>query len=90
MRTDREVKPMRHNQRLTIAQLRQEAHDALKASGKSQVGVARDLGVSEGAISRALKEEGNHLADLQRRIIEHVTPYTLEKEPQMWRARKAG
>lgn len=81
---------MRHNQRLTAEQLRQAAADAVKRSTRNQVDVARKLGVTEGAVSRALKEEGTHLAELQRRIIELLTPYTVEREPQMWRARKTG
>lgn len=80
---------MRHNQRLTVEQLRQEAYDAVKGSGRSQVDIARGLGVTEGAVSQAIREKGTRLADLQRRIIEYLTPYTIEREPQTWRARKS-
>ena len=88
-RTERDAnRAMRHNQRLTVEELREEAFTAISNSGKRQADVARDLDVTEGAVSRALKETGTHLAGLQQRIIEHLTPYQLEREPAAWRARK--
>ena len=71
---------MRKGQKLDYEALRREAKAAIEGSGKSQAQVGRELGVSRGAVSRAVKETGSKLASLQRRIIEHLTDYRLEEE----------
>ena len=86
---------MRHNQRLTLDQLWDETEKAFTASGKSQAALARELGLSEGAVSKALKkpEPGTHrYAEVQARILSHLTGYQIEREPVeiTYRARKAG
>lgn len=71
---------MRKGQKLDFEALRREALAAIEQSGKSQSQVGRELDVSRGAVSRAVKEAGSKLASLQRRIIEHLTAYRLEEE----------
>lgn len=71
---------MRAGQRLSPDELRQAAADAVKESGKLQRKVADELGVSKGAVSRALNETNSALAGLQRRIIRHLTGYRVEEE----------
>ena len=71
---------MRAGQRLSPDELRQAAADAVKGSGKLQREVAEELGVSKGAVSRALNETNSALAGLQQRIIRHLTGYRLEEE----------
>ena len=92
MRTRKDRQPnqaeMRNNQRLTIEQLREEARLAVEASGKRQSEIARALEVSEGALSRALREEGTHFAELLGRVVESLLGYRVEREPPTWRARK--
>ena len=76
---------MRHRQVLTFEELRDEAAAAVEQKAKSQAAVARQLGVTRGAVNRAVKEVGSGLADLQMRIIEHLTDYRIEPEPAMFR-----
>lgn len=72
---------VRHRQILDFEGLRQEASTAIKEAGLSQAEVARALNVSKGAVSRALKEDGpGWQADLQIRIIEHLTDYQITPE----------
>jgi predicted transcriptional regulator len=76
---------MRHNQKLSYDELRDEAAAAVDAYDGTQTEIAEQLGVTRGAVSRALKEEGSSLAGLQIRILELLRPgYTLEKEEQVW------
>lgn len=71
---------MRHNQRMDLDGLREATARAVSESGKTQRQVASELGVTPGAISRALNEANTALAGLQRRIVEHLTGYHLEEE----------
>jgi predicted transcriptional regulator len=70
---------MRDGSTLDYAALRDEARSAIDASGKSQSEVADDLGVHRSAVSRALKTAGPKFQELQRRIIEGLTPYRIER-----------
>lgn len=72
--------PMQSGQVLDYEALCRETEAAVERSGKSQSQVGRELGVSRGAVSRAVKEAGSKLASLQCRIIEHLTPYRLDEE----------
>ena len=74
------VSLMRHNQLLDFVALRDEAADAVEQSPKTQVQVAEDLDVTKGAISRAIKEAGPNFANLQRRIVDLLTPYRVERD----------
>lgn len=71
---------MQSGQELDHEALRRETEAAVERSGKSQSQVGRELGVSRGAVSRAVKEAGGKLSNLQCRIIEHLTPYRLDEE----------
>ena len=79
---------MRQNQKLDYEQLREEAEKAVKSSAMSQTEIARSLGKSDGAISRALKEAGPTLAGLQRTIIEHLTTFKIVEETTFRAVRK--
>ena len=74
------VETMRHNQKLSYEQLREEAVVAVEASGLSQTVIAKELGKSNAAISRALKEIGPVLSGMQRMIIEHLTSFRILEE----------
>ena len=74
--------PMRHNQRLTHEELRDEVAKAIdEVYPGTQSDLARALGVHRSSISRAVREAGPALAELQRRILEQIFPdYAVEKE----------
>ncbi len=74
---------MRHNQRLTFEDLRDETRAAVEQFAASQAALARELGVTRGAVSRAMKEAGPALASLQRRIVEHLTGYRIEEKVEV-------
>ena len=74
---------MRHNQRLTFEELRDETQAAVEQFAESQSALARELGVTRGAVSRAVKEAGSALSSLQCRIIEHLTGYRVEEEVEV-------
>lgn len=77
--------PMRHNQKLTYEQLRDEAAEAVRDYAGTQTELAEELGVSRAAISRAIRESGPTLAALQVRLLELLKEeYELEKEEQVW------
>jgi predicted transcriptional regulator len=78
---------MREGTELTPEMLRDEAAAAVERSGQSQAAVARELGVHRSAVSRAVKEVSPNFYKLQRRIIEHLTPYRLEKR-ERWAVRR--
>jgi len=59
--------------------LRLYARKAVKESEKSQSDVARELDVHRSAVSRALLETGPNLEKMQARIVEHLTPFELER-----------
>jgi predicted transcriptional regulator len=64
---------------LTLAALRQAAVDAVVADGGTQTALAVRLGVTPGAVSRALKEVGGSRAALQARIVETLTGHRVEE-----------
>lgn len=66
-------------QMLTLADLRQAAADAVEADGGTQSALAARLGVTPGAVSRALKETGGSRAALQARIVEALTGHRVEE-----------
>lgn len=71
---------MRHNEKLDYDKLRAEAEAAVEESGKKRIEIASELGVSSGAITRALKEPGSKFSELQKRIVEHLTDYRIDEE----------
>lgn len=76
---------MRHNQKLTFEELRQEVHEAVKGYEGTQAGLAEKLGVSGGAISRAIHEAGPLLAGLQMRVLEYLQDeYAIAEETEVW------
>jgi predicted transcriptional regulator len=80
-----DLSSMRHNQKLSYDELRDEAAAAVDNYDGTQTEIAEQLDVTRGAVSRALKEEGSSLAGLQMRILELLRPeYALEKEEQVW------
>ena len=70
---------MRDGTEMDFNALRAEAEQALEASGHTQSDVADALDVHRSAVSRALKTSGGKFQELQRRIIEHLTPYQIER-----------
>lgn len=60
--------------------LRQEAHRVVVQSGSTQTEIADELDVSAGALSRALSESGPKFSRLQCRILQHLTPYRIERQ----------
>jgi predicted transcriptional regulator len=57
----------------------EEAARAVSKSSYNQTQLANELGVSTGAMSRALSESGPKFSRLQRRVLERLTPYQIEK-----------
>ena len=74
---------MRHNQKLTLEQLRAEAEAAVDASGKAQTVIAQEIGRSQTAISRAINEANSSLVSVQRALIAHLTEYEISEEPEV-------
>ena len=70
---------MRDGTEVDFDGLRAEARAAVASSGHTQSDVADALGVHRSAVSRALKTSGAKFQELQRRIIEHLTPYQIER-----------
>jgi transposase-like protein len=70
---------MREGTELSYEELRAEARQAVEASGKAYAEVARELDVHRTAVARAVKEEGEKFQRLQREIIQHLTPYRIER-----------
>lgn len=79
-RTDRPAL-MRHNQKLTYADLLKEAQEAAATYRGTQAQLATELGVTPGALSQALNTEGGRFIKLQVRVIEKLTDYQIEEEP---------
>jgi len=78
-----ERQAVRHNQALTTTQLWEQTTKAVEESGRSQASIARDLGVSPGAVNHALitpEDESQRYVELQMRILELLTPYRIERE----------
>lgn len=71
---------MHDGQTMTYDELQQAAAQTIDDAGTSQAQVARELGVTRGAVSRAVKEPGSSLFELQRRIVEHLTGFRVERE----------
>ena len=74
---------MRHNQKLTLEQVRAEAEAAVDASGKAQTVIAQEIGRSQTAISRAINEANSSLVSVQRALIAHLTEYEISEEPEV-------
>jgi transcriptional regulator with XRE-family HTH domain len=70
---------MRDGTEMDYDGLRDAAREALEADDVTQRAVADALGVTEGAVSNAKREAGPKRATLQRRILEHLTPYRIEE-----------
>ena len=66
---------MRHGQQFDYEGLREKAKQIVDDSDKKRKDVAQELGVSPGSVSSALNGSGAKYASLQKRIIEHLTPY---------------
>jgi len=71
---------MHDGQTMNYDELQQAAAQAIDDAGTSQAQVARELDVTRGAVSRAVKEPGSALFNLQSRIIAHLTDYRVERE----------
>jgi DNA-binding phage protein len=71
---------MRDGTEMGFSELRAEAETAINAAGKSYAEVARDLGVHRTAVARAVNENGPKFQSLQRRIVEHLTLYRIERQ----------
>lgn len=80
---------MRDGTEMDYQELLSEAAGAVEASGKSQSEIGREIGVTSGAMSRALSEPGPKFQELQRRIIQHLTPYQVERQVT-FKARRKG
>ena len=76
---------MRHGQHLSFDELRHETARAVEASTKTQTQIAEELGITRGSVSRAIRESGKKFAELQRRLIAHLTPYQVEPGFQILR-----
>jgi len=59
--------------------LLQVAQKAVDNAQVSQSEIARQLGVHRSTVSRALSESGPKFQDLQRRIIDRLTPYRVQR-----------
>lgn len=70
---------MRHLQRLDYEQLREAAAQAVEAVEQPQYQVADELGVSKGALSKALGNSGPKYAKLQARVVDHLTRYAVHE-----------
>ena len=81
---------VQHGRTYDLAAICKEAADALAKSKRTQQSVADELGVSRGAIGRAVNEPGGQFLNLQRRIIALLTDYTIEGEPVYRAVRKGG
>lgn len=74
--------PVRHDQILDYEALREEAAAAVAsavAAGRRQYEIADTLGVSAGALSKALTNAGARFAKLQQRAIDELTPYRVHE-----------
>jgi len=70
---------MREGMEMDYEALCDEASRIVAESNYSQTKLADELGVSTGAMSRALSESGPKFSRLQRRILERLTPYQVEE-----------
>ena len=69
---------MEHDDTLDYEGLRRETE--LAADGRRQADLAEMLGVSQPAVSMALREAGPKRSQLQRQIIEALTDFAIEEE----------
>ena len=69
-------------------ELRQEVEAEIERSGKKQVELAKELQVSRGYIWKAIHESGVKVAAIQKRILEHLTPYVIEETTHFQAKRK--
>jgi gentisate 1,2-dioxygenase len=79
---------MRHGTTLTFEDLRRETAEALESADETQSAVAEALGVAPPQITKAKTTTGATYAALQRRILEHLTPYRVEEQPVTFKARR--
>lgn len=70
---------MRDGTELSFDELRDETAEAVEESGRSQAEVARELDMHRSAVSRAVKESGPRVQKIQRRVIQHLTPYRVDR-----------
>lgn len=70
---------MQNGMEMDYEALCEEAARLVSESRYSQTQLADELGVSTGAMSRALSESGPKFSRLQRRILERLTPYQIEE-----------
>jgi len=75
---------MDKGQPLTYDMLRRIAREAYRDSSTTQVELAQALGVSQSSVSQALNTTGRKFADLQRRIVEHLTTYEVVEEVRFY------
>jgi len=75
-----DLTPPPEGQSVGLKDLRDFARQAVRSSGKTQNRVATELEVTDSAISQAVNEPARNLVGLQRRIIDHLTPYTVREE----------
>jgi len=79
---DNEARSEEKREALGYHGLMRAARRAAKESGARQVDLADEFDVTQGGLSRALSTPGPKFARLQQRVIEHLTPYAVEKEVQ--------
>lgn len=65
---------------MTHDELRDEVEAAIEESGRMKKEIAEELGLHESSVSNALRETGGHVSKRQVRILELLTPYTLQKK----------
>ena len=71
--------------------LREAARNAVKASDLSQNAIAKRMGVTSGAMSRALNESDASFAKLLRGVVSMLTDFRVEDESTVvYRAYRKG
>jgi len=70
---------MEEGMELDYEELCRQAALIVEESKYTQLEIGKELGVSSGAMSRALSETGPKFSSLQRRIIERLTSYRIEQ-----------
>ena len=71
---------VQHNQTFDFEQLMEEAGRLLRNADYTQRELADELGVTRGAVAKAVTKAGPKFQKLQSRIIEHLSDYTVRKE----------
>ena len=70
---------LKNGQLLTHEELRDAVRDAVNSDGRSQVTLADLLGVHQTAVSGAVNESGMRFFLVQVRLLEALTPFSVEK-----------